>query len=75
MREVGQGDNRAVTKLSFAHVTIRHGHIPGRLAFSAKNVSEKTVAPPPPKPLFENTMDYTFYNFFKIWTKTLQIFF
>ena len=65
---VGRGDNRAVTELSFAHVTWAYF---GVFGFFRQQFWQKKVSPPP-KSLFENTIGNPFIDFFKYGPKQSQ---
>ena len=55
------GDNRAVTELSFGHVTTKTWAYSGVFGFFRKTFWQKNC-PPPPKSLFENTMGNPFFG-------------
>ena len=65
---VGWGDNKAVTELSFGHVTSKTWAYSGVFGFFRKKFRQKN-SPPPPKSLFQNTMGNPFFYFFKYWPK------
>ena len=59
---LGGEDNRAVTELSFGHVTIKTWAYSGVFGYFRKKFWRKKLSPPP-KSLFENTMGNPFFGF------------
>ena len=71
---IGLGDNWAVTKLSFAHVTTKTwAYSKGVWLFQTKILAKKTV-PFPLKSFFENIFGNKFLIFLKYESKALQRF-
>ena len=62
---LGRGDNRAVTELSFAHITTTTWAYSRVLDFSEFFLAKKT-GPPPPKSLFDNAMGNPFLTFWSL---------
>ena len=67
---IGRGDNKAVTELSFAHVTTKTWTYSRVLAFSEKKNLLKKLSPTPPKSLFKNTMGNPFFDFLRYGLKS-----
>ena len=60
----GEGDNRALTELGFAHVTTKTWAYLGVFGFFRKMFVKK-MPPPMAKSHFENTRENPFVDFFK----------